>query len=184
MSLNISEKFKDKLDKLLLPWGRFNVWRKDKWYNFKYFFVNIWRFRTTLKEFRDWDFHYNLHWFADSLIISGRSIKKYDTLMRSQRTGNEMIFVGKQLKKWYDYSAVIDDTATSYYYDKVSMRHEKIENGPSAGNYSIHFDYDTDNKPRLQKLMEISRKRTDKMQRDHKKKLFDIIAKKGDCWWN
>lgn len=84
---------------------KFYLWEKPKdwYYNVKWFFKNLWRFRKQLWNYRTWDYSYCVGLFADSLEWLSEQIKNGHEEERSATKKsfalNELVML---LRKIYD----------------------------------------------------------------------------------
>lgn len=78
------EKFKKILKDLWFNIKFYCIWKPEDWYyNIKWFFKNLWRFKRILWEYRTWDFSYCNNLFANSLDWLADQIKNGHEEVRS-----------------------------------------------------------------------------------------------------
>lgn len=97
-------------------------------YSYINLIVNCWRFRKELKNFRDYDFEFNLNLFVTSLVftqkfLSSKKAMCFGAKEQAQSIGKFISYI-EEYRNCYDIAERKFDSSAPKFFEKV----EKIEN--------------------------------------------------------
>ena len=149
------------------------------WCNTRYFFSNLKFFWPHIVGFRDFDHHYTMELFCDSLERLAHGLKRWDNCTRSETNYRRCLFAARNLRKAY---------AEESYKDKSYMSLSKknpIKWVPMGNNgytqmthdYSVSEEY-------YRKMFDVIHKRQQKSEARSKKEAWAYIHKHYESWWD
>ncbi len=158
----------------------------DFWYDYpralycsiRNLYRNVVFFWPHILKYRDFDYHYSLDLFCDSLEHLAHGLKRWDNLKHSQRYYKRCLFASRQLRDAYDDGAWKDKS-----YQALSkanpIKWVPLKNGMTqmAHDYSKGEEYYT-------KMFKLIHKRTDKAEKEAKERAWAYIQKHIQHFWD
>lgn len=172
--IRVIEKMEFVLDKKLYHLDDYDYFTYDE-RNLKGLLQRMEVFVQHIKEFRPWDFDYNINLFADSIKMTAQYMGAHGHLKSSGKQARQLWNAYGQLKNIVNPR---QDKTVQYYYSKVDYGWEKCENG----NYQFET-YTSGNKETLEKMYKLAIKREKETRDQERKDAWDFIKKYG-YWWD
>ncbi len=176
----------DKINEYFNTFDERNFWTYGK-ANVEELLTRVDLFGRAIMEFRFWDTWHNIDLFADTLIETGKYIRKNGHCVNNERRGRECMAAGGMLKKAY--ADDIPNTTWNYYYEQAKERNTKR---PLIGNIEAASNHPD----RARKILNIAMKREYRAEHQRKVDAWNNIVrecsnKTGDLkhtkleeWWD
>jgi hypothetical protein len=151
---------------------------KQPYFTVKHFFRNVRFFWPHILHMKDFDSHYQIQLFCDSLEYLARGLKRWNHCVGSDRNYKRCMTASKQLRKAY-----ADESYKDKSYRALSnanpVRFVKLGNGFSqmTHDYKKTEEYYT-------KMFKVINKRTSEAEKRAKKEAWDYIHKYIQSFWD
>lgn len=136
---------------------------KSFYSGFKYFFINIWRFRKQLSEFRAFDYQYNLNIYIRSLEITRDFMNSEKALSSS----------AKEVAQEIDYTLQLFDD----YKNHIEIAEKEL-------GYTFGDDFLVDQSEEEQQKTKALLNKIEEIEEDSWNEAFDNMKKNMRKWWD
>ncbi len=146
--------------------------------NIRNLYRNVVFFWPHILKYRDFDHHYSLDLFCDSLEHLAHGLKRWDNLKNSDRHYKRCLFAAKQLRHAYDEGSWKDKSYRSLS-KKNPIKWIPLKNGMTQmdHDYSKGEEYYT-------KMFKLITKRTYKAEKEAKERAWAYINKHIESFWD
>lgn len=146
--------------------------------NIRNLYKNVVFFWPHVLKYRDFDYHYSLELFCDSLEHLAHGLKRWDNLKYSDRHYKRCLFAAKRLRQAYNRETWKDNSYRALT-KKNPIKWIELDNGMSqmAHDYHTSEEYYT-------KMFNLITKRTDKAEKDAKERAWAYLQKHIQSFWD